>query len=261
MTKYSCIQNHKLYGNISVFAPNGQLMFRCNKKKANWYLKRNLAKYLDLQQTLLQLLFEPHGLGYSEADPALLEIQNNICCCCGSKNSLHKSYIVPKQYLLLMDLQFKSRHWDNLALLCCHCSTKWEIHRNKCSQLLVKLNDAPINGTGLVSDKEFRRIKSAAYALIQEKNTLPSQIKKQKLDIISQYLGHNPSPEEIKTLSEIKDIYKNNYRSHAQLVMEKIANQRDFSNMWKHWFVKCMRPNYLPEHLKKFEADYTTKLR
>jgi hypothetical protein len=41
------IRKKKIYGNYQVFSPDNVLMFRCDEKKANWYLDRDLAEKID----------------------------------------------------------------------------------------------------------------------------------------------------------------------------------------------------------------------
>lgn len=38
------VKDRKIYGNWQVQSPDGILMFRCESKKANWYLSRDLAE-------------------------------------------------------------------------------------------------------------------------------------------------------------------------------------------------------------------------
>lgn len=45
-------KDRKIYGNCQVLSPEGHLMFRCESKKANWYLKRDLAQIVNLDPIL-----------------------------------------------------------------------------------------------------------------------------------------------------------------------------------------------------------------
>lgn len=92
---YETLNKNKHYGNIMVLSPEGIPMYRCDAKKANWHLKRNLAVWDNSEQNKLRLTFKPNGLGHSD-NPELLEEQQNICCVCGSENELVKSHLVPR---------------------------------------------------------------------------------------------------------------------------------------------------------------------
>jgi len=55
-------QNKQIYDNIAMMSPEGFLMCYIGRKRANWYLDRNLARKNSEKE--IQLLFKPNGLGH-----------------------------------------------------------------------------------------------------------------------------------------------------------------------------------------------------
>ena len=55
-------KDRKIYGNCQVLSPEGHLMFRCESKKANWYLKRDLADIITDEPLVIKLKFQPNDL-------------------------------------------------------------------------------------------------------------------------------------------------------------------------------------------------------
>ena len=53
------------YGDIEIYSPQDELMFRTNQKKLDFYLKKNLAE--EIGDKKYRLLFEPNGKGFPAA--------------------------------------------------------------------------------------------------------------------------------------------------------------------------------------------------
>ena len=88
-----------IYGNWLVLHPNGCEMFRCVTRKAQWYLTRDLANMISEIPPVIQLKFEPGGLGWFGDEFALTQKQN-LCVVCGTEElpRLTKHHIVPTLY-------------------------------------------------------------------------------------------------------------------------------------------------------------------
>lgn len=84
-----------IYENWKVYSLQGKLMFRCNQKKARWYLDRELAVKRDKEEHAIQLTFEAKGQGHDEND-YMIEDRKNICVVCASQAglTLHTLYLM-----------------------------------------------------------------------------------------------------------------------------------------------------------------------
>ena len=110
-------KDRKIYGNYQVLSPDGHLMFRCDEKKANWYIKRNLAEIISNDPLIVKLKFQPKGLGNHNKKYGLSVIEN-ICVVCGSDEFLTRHHVVPTCYRKFFPLEKKSHNFhDVLSLL------------------------------------------------------------------------------------------------------------------------------------------------
>jgi len=95
-------KDRKIYGNWQVQSPDGILMFRCDEKKANWYLNRNLGEVIKTSPLIVKLKFKPRGLGNHNKSFGLSEMGNK-CVTCGDEEYLTRQ---AEQFdLLLFDLK------------------------------------------------------------------------------------------------------------------------------------------------------------
>src|SRR5271166_1799420 len=83
-----------LYDNCCVYSIDGALLFKSNKKRALWYVERNLATVLKEDPFEIKLNFITKGLGHKD-DPFYLQSRDNICIVCGSEAELTRHHIVP----------------------------------------------------------------------------------------------------------------------------------------------------------------------
>lgn len=54
-----------VYENCRILAPDGEILCKCDRKKVEWYLSKNLATKLEDDPLVIQLNFEPNGRGIS----------------------------------------------------------------------------------------------------------------------------------------------------------------------------------------------------
>lgn len=106
-----------MYDNIMMLDPSGTLLCTISKKKARWYVKKNLGTWKNEEETTLQLLFEPSHRS-NESKPKTTDkgevdgkndinvdgeeeaffnksIKENICVVCGDDEYHQRHYIVP----------------------------------------------------------------------------------------------------------------------------------------------------------------------
>jgi len=87
---YSC--KKAIYDNCKMLAPDGVCLSNCDKKKAEWYVERNLAKVVAEDPYTVQLNFEPSNRSRSRAngeedldDEFYVTERENKCVVCGLK--------------------------------------------------------------------------------------------------------------------------------------------------------------------------------
>jgi hypothetical protein len=235
-------KDRKIYGNCTVYSPDGYLMFRCDNKKANWYLKRNLAKISQKDPLSIVLKFVPKGLG-NHNKPFGLSEMNNRCVNCGTEFFLTRHHVVPICYRKHFPLNLKSHNFHDVLSVCMDCHESYE---RKATELKRELGDkynAPINGICLDNRHLLKTIKNCNTIL---RGT--SGIPKDRVDDINneirEFLGRDFTNDDIIKISETKQTILE--KTHGQVVMEKITDIQSFIEMWREHFIKNNECKYLP---------------
>ena len=103
---------HKLYANNKVYAPDGVLLFIANKRRVDWYLKRDLATKTS---DGIILNFNPKGNGH-EKDKYHLAAKENICVVCGESqlDTLTKHHIIPQSFRIIYSTVISVNNYTNI---------------------------------------------------------------------------------------------------------------------------------------------------
>ncbi|KAI8082229.1 hypothetical protein BDF21DRAFT_444173 [Thamnidium elegans] len=161
-----------IYENWKVYSKAHKLMFRCNEKKAQWYLKRELATLLPKETRSIKLTFEAKGDGHKKGD-YMVEDRSNICVSCGGDQYLTIHHVVPEMYRHWMPLAVKSKSSRDLLLLCKHCHNGYEDKAMKFKKQCVNRFNIPLEGHGWVYLPHYKVAKKAASALIRSADKIP----------------------------------------------------------------------------------------
>lgn len=161
--------NPTIYDNISVYAPpDSNLIFRCSRKKADWYLTRNLAR--SISPTSIHLTFSPAGQGRA-GDSYFLEARENKCVVCGKETAEAGAtmlHVVPEQYRKWFPLRLKSHSSHDILVACPECNAQWDREAAAVRKRIVALYKVPLEGVGWVRDHEAGSAKRAAGAVVAD---------------------------------------------------------------------------------------------
>lgn len=231
------INQENLYGGIKILSPEGAILCRCNKKKSNWYLSRELAD--KKSEDCIVLRFTPKGFG----DPYLIHPKANICVVCGMDKELTKHHVVPSSYRKHFPVKFKTHLSHDCVLLCVDCHEKYELESRNRQRVLARRYNVPLSGFEQKSSQgmAFGSIK----ALLDHGNRIPPERKEQLWSNIERHFGYRPNTEDFPAILEGKPKMK----THGELLVEKFSEKRlaGFIMGWRKHFVKVMNPNFLPE--------------
>lgn len=231
------------YGNYKVLGTKGQLMFRCDSKKVNWYLKRGLAKSLD--ETTIQLLFEPNGPGHV-GDVFYLSEKNNACVVCGSHEQLTRHHVVPHCYRKFFPDELKSHSSHDILVMCVDCHEKYEACALDLRYEIAEEYGMPIAGI-LNVDQPALQARKAAYALKEYRDKMPAdRIEHLTSMLRSYYNKENVTEEDIASAAALEAVDYDNYIYHGQYVASKIQDFEAFVKRWRNHFVTTMEPQHLP---------------
>jgi hypothetical protein len=253
---HKIVRKKPLYENCKLYAPDGTLLCTCNKRKINWYLHNKLAEPIeqaDGEPLAAKLLFEPSGKPLDESD-FYCQDKINECCCCSKTEELVRKNVIPKEYRRHLPHEFKDRQSHDVVLLCvqCHCSSN--IFDNIMREDLAAQHEIPINYKNrfTVVNRTKSKVRAAAKALAATNNKIPDERKEVLTQTITDYLGHEPTTEEIVDLkciavNEVKFI--GDVPDHGSEVVKRVIEQgkvEEFIVRWRNFFLSSMKPKYLP---------------
>jgi hypothetical protein len=239
-------KDRKIYGNCQVLSPEGHLMFRCESKKANWYLKRDLAQIVNLDPLTIKLNFEPNGLGNHNKGYGLSEMAN-LCVVCGSEEFLTRHHVVPICYRKYFTLEKKSHNFHDVLSVCADCHEKYEESAFQYKNELAKIYDAPINGE-LIDNSELFRIRKIVRCLLSSGvGKIPiSKIQSMKKELRSYYSWKKVTKKRLQSILNISVRVYN--RTHGEIVVSSIQDLDTFIKDWRKHFINNNDCKYLPQY-------------
>lgn len=235
------------YENCEVLNPGGQLMFRCCRKKAAWYLDRNLGKKVTDEPLTVQLTFIPKGNGHVN-DPYYLQKMENRCVVCGSEESLTRHHIVPYCYRKFFPMNLKNHSSYDVIALCIPCHRSYEECATEFKKTLATQYSAPINGTGIKYDKELARARGAASAILLNRDKMPLKRQEELLDRVKVYLQKEISEFDLHELVDKNPYDFGNFAYHGKIVMEQVKDIEYFIRDWRQHFICKMNPQFMPSN-------------
>lgn len=237
-------KNKKIYGNCQVLSPDDILMFRCDDKKGNWYLKRGLAEVINKNPLVIKLNFKPKGLGNHNRGFGLEEIHNR-CVVCGSEEYLTRHHIVPYCYRKYFPEELKSHNFHDVVSMCASCHDSYERKADELKlELAIKYN-APLNA-GIEVDNKLIKLVKIAKTLLYTKS-----IPKKRIDFLKKVLKTELNVGRLSN-SKIEKISNMEYvkikKTHGEIVMSNIYDIQDFIKMWRQHFMKNNNCKYLSKN-------------
>lgn len=237
------VKDRKIYGNWQVESPDGILMFRCDHKKANWYLRRNLAE--ELNKNTIRLKFEPRGLGNHNKCYGLNEMENK-CVNCGTDEFLTRHHVVPYSYRRYLPMHIKSHNFHDVLSMCVSCHEDYERKADQLKEKLAKKYEVPISG--IVHKKANSKIVKYAHLILKNDVNIPKYRINEMFSEVSKWLGKEPSNEDLNNLISTKQ--KTIVETHGEIVVRKIDDIQDFIITWRKHFVDNNSLNHLPKNWK-----------
>ncbi|GAN05125.1 hypothetical protein MAM1_0082d04594 [Mucor ambiguus] len=275
-------KSNVIYENWRVYSRHHKLMFRCNEKKARWYLEKELATLLPKEERAIRLNFETKGDGHKHGD-YMVEDRSNICVSCGGNEYLTMHHVgkLKQTQLHWMPLVVKSKSSRDLLLLCKHCHDDYEQKAMNFKKAGVKRFNIPLEGSGWCTFPEYKNAKKAASALIRSSDKIPQKrqqvLKSTVLDFWKDYDKKEYKGDELddilKECSELVDHFKGpDYLEHGQSAIQQLTNKcvlndkgqetwpdlEVFIREWRQHFLDNLKPKHLSK-LWSVDADIYTR--
>jgi hypothetical protein len=260
-TSHHVPKERKLYGNCQVLSPDGYLMFRCDEKKANWYLSRNLATVIEQYPLTIKLSFEPKGLGNHNKDFGL-SVMENKCVNCGSEHYLTKHHVVPICYRKHFPIELKSHNFHDVLSLCRSCHENYErkadvlkehlaekygISTNGLISKFSTLRDSVShNGIDFEEIQIRKAISNSNLLLRNDLSMVPSSRIEEVKKELTKFLGRDYTIDDLTELSNLKTTTIQ--QTHGEVVISKINNVQGFIEMWRSHFVEHNECKFMPNN-------------
>ncbi|KAK8491567.1 hypothetical protein V6N11_063061 [Hibiscus sabdariffa] len=204
--KFSC--KSPVYHNCRIYTNDGQLLCYCDRRKLEWYLRRDLAKLVDDDPPAIMLLFEPKGRPEDEYNDFYIQSKKNICVGCGEGNHYLRYRVIPSCYRVHFPEHLKSHRSHDIVLLCVDCHEVAHAAAEKYKRRIagefgiplyvrkvVDSNQAPII-SGSSESKIFEdsgvsplQLRTAAKALLRHGPEMPPRRRDELTQIVKRYYG------------------------------------------------------------------------
>ncbi|XP_046824735.1 exonuclease 3'-5' domain-containing protein 2 [Vespa crabro] len=248
------IRKKPLYHNCYLQAPDGDILCTCDRKKAEWYIKKNLADVVEEQPFTVRLKFEPSGRALGEVGQYYTQIKINQCVVCGASENFIRKNVVPREYRKYFPLVMKAHQSHDVLLLCPTCHENSKSHDLQLRRKLADMCNAPLAGP--LTHTNWKKLHCAIKALRNEP-MLPLQRQEELTNIILEYAGQqeitpnllNSLDEELKSALS-SSINQSKQQPHGLKVVQWFEEREgglvELERIWREHFLTTMKPQHLP---------------
>ncbi|KAM1666447.1 hypothetical protein ACFX1X_046088 [Malus domestica] len=212
--KFSC--KAPVYHNCRIYADDGRLLCYCDRRKLEWYLRRDLAKLVDENPLAIMLLFEPKGRPEDEGNDFYIQSKKNICVSCGERNHYLRYRIIPSCYRMHFPEHLKSHRSHDIVLLCVDCHEIAHASAEKYKKHIAAEFGIPLFVRRVVDSEQSQatseasvpettseepgvsplQLRIAAMALLRHGPRMPSSRREELTEIVMRYYGGRQISEE-----------------------------------------------------------------
>lgn len=243
-----------MYDNIEMYSPEDHLLCTISKKKADWYIRKDLASW-KVDSKSIQLNFEPQNQP-SEADIYNRSHKKNICVVCGAGDKFMRHYVVPYCYRTLFPTKYKTHTPHDIVILCPDCHLQSEhATQKRLKELETSLRRDPGTADPHIPDRYLRNVRSAASALSKRRDGIPTEKVDEYEILVKEHFGLDSSSwlsqELLLEATTMETSYPNpDYIPGPLVVVSTLAYDEksieEFIIDWRNHFVQTMQPRFLP---------------
>ncbi|KAK0161502.1 hypothetical protein PV327_009965 [Microctonus hyperodae] len=251
-----------LYHNCYLQAPDGEILCTCDRKKAEWYITKELGIKINDEPLTVRLNFEPSGRASGEVGQYYTQVKVNQCVVCGAQDKFIKKNVVPREYRKYFPLIMKAHQSHDVLLLCPACHEVSNRNDLEFRKKLAVMCDAPLSRLALSTIEDYnnyqcryrrRKFESAMKALRVSGSSLPPHRKQELESNILEYTqscelynSHYDNYEE-----SAMSLEQTNYPPHGLKVVQYFTDFEGglvtLEQMWREHFLTTMQPQYLPK--------------
>lgn len=240
------VSQKPIYESYSMLHPDGTLMCHTNSKRANWYVKRELAEWID--DKTFKLKFAPQGKGKSDS-PYYTQSLENKCVVCGDNNeyALNKHHVVPYVFRSRFPEQYKQSNHHDILPTCVECHENYEGYATEYKKQLAEKVGASMNGSMSAEQKYNKKILSARNVInrlqnkeLKDESGKEVKIPEEKLRLLHDLASKEPLHDEPVSGT-----------IWADKIIENVIKNDDlfeFVRSWRKHFLEFAKPQFLPNH-------------
>lgn len=205
--KFSC--KSPAYHNCRIYADDGRLLCYCDRRKLEWYLRRDLAKLVDDDPLAVMLLFEPKGGPEDDDNDFYVQSKKNICVGCGEENHYLRYRVIPSCYRVHFPEHLKSHRSHDIVLVCVDCHEIAHSAAEKYKRIVAAEFGIPLFLQKVVDASQAQEkpgssastvhlddagvspleLRTAAMALLRHGHRMPSKRHEELTQIVMKYYG------------------------------------------------------------------------
>lgn len=236
------LEKHNLLGNFTAYDPDGEFLFNCDSKKARWYVKKNLATWINDEQTHFKLNFVPKGRGNRDLGKYFTEYIINQCVICGCGDHLTKHHVVPSCYKKHFPEPCKSNDHFDVLLICAECHEKVERSYDERKKQLAKHFKGDLEHTY----NSYKELNSLARTAQKHSEYIDDARKKQ---MVEKAMSIKPEVDTFEKLAQLEliDIGGNlDNEICSKVVKDAQDDLKNFIVSWRELFLEYGQPDFLP---------------
>ncbi|XP_058805451.1 exonuclease 3'-5' domain-containing protein 2 [Phymastichus coffea] len=265
-------RNKPLYHNCYLQAPDGDILCTCDKKKAEWYVSKQLGEIVQENPLTVRLKFEPSGRASGEVGKYYTQVKVNQCVVCGASDKFIRKNVVPREYRKYFPLVMKSHQSHDVLLLCPSCHEVSNFQDLHLRRKLSEMCDAPLSGPLLRSEESIPKgwkMLQSAVKVLRDGVSLPYERRKELEIYIMKFTGqkeitagflnvlHEQLAEKIFQKNLQKKSLKKNIPAQVknqphglkvvQYFEKKDGGLVELEKLWREHFLDTMKPKFLPD--------------
>lgn len=234
------ILQRKFYDNIRMLSPEGDIMCRMSRKRADWYLARQLA-VLEDNGLAIRLTISPRGPGWPSSEFYTLPHVDQ-CVVCGSTEELTRHHCVPRCYRVFFESRFKTALCHDVLLVCARCHDAYEELAYE-----LKMTEICIPESERRRRSEIARGIRASNVLLKHWDRIPGEKFAVIMFQIARALG---KPVDSVVDSDLRNLASQALpRDIAAGDWEDVVQREGPQTLIRRWrthFVETMHPKFLP---------------
>ena len=246
------------YDNILMHSLNGKILGFCDKRRADWYVARNLGCLKYASPIELHLTFNPKNINKIDTSHLFfIEPRDNHCVICGCDTMLNKHHIIPSCYMVNMPVDIKEHNSYDIVSVCTKHHKNYEKHANK-----YKIKIGKDYGFELITTLPNTQYLKWAITLSSDDNNIPDE---KKCYMTNKVLEIFKIPEITKEIVDNLVEKRNNMmkwkneNTQKGLIDYLINKNRldEFFILWRNHFIEFAKPKHMP---KSWRIDAPIKL-